>query len=169
MSRHSDDRLVAYLDGEIEGADEREIEAWLDSDPVARDKFAALAKSADLLRQAYDEVLREPVPGAGQIEVSHRRDAAARRKHKIRNCLLDSPAPSLRRVRSPREGAEVSVRSRAVICRRERLPLPPRRSNLKERFQLEKALSAFRAFSLRLSVSAVNLSFRHGESPVDFY
>lgn len=63
MSRHSDDRLVAYLDGEVEPAEQREIEAWLDSDPVGRDKLAALAQSADLLRQAYDAVLREPLPG----------------------------------------------------------------------------------------------------------
>jgi anti-sigma factor RsiW len=62
MSRHSDDRLVAYLDGEIDAAEGREIEAWLDSDPVARDKLAGLAQSADLLRQAYDAVLHEPLP-----------------------------------------------------------------------------------------------------------
>jgi anti-sigma factor RsiW len=62
MSRHSDDRLVAYLDGEIEAADQREIKAWLESDPAACDKLAALAGSAELLRQAYDEILREPVP-----------------------------------------------------------------------------------------------------------
>jgi anti-sigma factor RsiW len=63
MSRHSDDLLVAYLDGEVGPAQQREIEAWLDSDPAARNKLAALAQSADLLRQAYDEVLREPLPG----------------------------------------------------------------------------------------------------------
>ncbi len=62
MSRHSDDRLVAYLDGEIEARIEREIEAWLDSDPSARDRLAALAESAELVRQAYDEILREPLP-----------------------------------------------------------------------------------------------------------
>jgi anti-sigma factor RsiW len=63
MSGHSDDVLVAYLDGEVGPVDRREIEAWLDSDPAARNKLAALAQSADLLRQAYDEVLREPLPG----------------------------------------------------------------------------------------------------------
>jgi len=62
MSRHSDDRLVAYLDGQIDAADQAEVEAWLDSDPLARDKLAALAESGDLLRQAYDEVVREPLP-----------------------------------------------------------------------------------------------------------
>jgi anti-sigma factor RsiW len=62
MSRLSDDRLVAYLDGEIEASERRDIEAWLDSDPAARDKLAALAQSTTLLREAYDEVLHEPPP-----------------------------------------------------------------------------------------------------------
>ena len=51
MSRRSDDRLVAYLDGELEASERRDIEAWLDSDPAARDKLAALAQSAELLRE----------------------------------------------------------------------------------------------------------------------
>jgi len=62
MQKRSDDRLVAYLDGEVDVAERREIEAWLDSDPAARDKLAALAGSAALVRSAFDEVMREPVP-----------------------------------------------------------------------------------------------------------
>lgn len=62
MSRHSDDRLVAYLDGEIEAQDRQEIEAWLDSDPSARARLAALVELTELVRQAYDEILREPLP-----------------------------------------------------------------------------------------------------------
>jgi anti-sigma factor RsiW len=62
MSRHSDEQLVAYLDGEIEGVELRAIEAWLASDATARDRLAGLAESAELLRQAYDGILREPLP-----------------------------------------------------------------------------------------------------------
>src|SRR5271165_625354 len=62
MPRPNDDRLVAYLDGEIENAERAEIEAWLDRDSAARQTLAGLARSADLVRQAYDQVLREPVP-----------------------------------------------------------------------------------------------------------
>ncbi|HEY3911792.1 MAG TPA: hypothetical protein VGM07_18175 [Stellaceae bacterium] len=62
MQRRSDDRLVAYLDGELEAAERREIDAWLDSDPAARQQLAALAESAELVRRAFDEVLHEPVP-----------------------------------------------------------------------------------------------------------
>lgn len=62
MSGRSDDRLVAYLDGEVEASERRDIEAWLDGDPAARDRLAALAHSAQLVREAFDEVSREPVP-----------------------------------------------------------------------------------------------------------
>ena len=62
MQKRSDDRLVAYLDGELEAAEQREVEAWLDGDPAARDRLAALAQSAKLVRRAFDEVMHEPLP-----------------------------------------------------------------------------------------------------------
>jgi anti-sigma factor RsiW len=62
MQKRSDDRLVAYLDGEIEMMERREIEAWLATDPAAREKLASLGESANLVRQAFDEVVQEPVP-----------------------------------------------------------------------------------------------------------
>jgi anti-sigma factor RsiW len=62
MQKRSDERLIAYLDGEVDVAEQREIEAWLDSDPIARDKLAALGESAALVRSAFDEVMHEPVP-----------------------------------------------------------------------------------------------------------
>ena len=62
MQKRSDDRPIAYLDGEVDGSESREIEAWLDSDPAARDKLAALAESAALVRSAFDQVMHEPLP-----------------------------------------------------------------------------------------------------------
>jgi anti-sigma factor RsiW len=62
MQKRSDDRLIAYLDGEVDVSERREIKAWLDSDPAARDKLAALAQSAALVRSAFDEVMHEPLP-----------------------------------------------------------------------------------------------------------
>jgi anti-sigma factor RsiW len=62
MQQRSDDRLVAYLDGELEMAQRREVEAWLDVDPAARQRMAALAESTQLLRLAFDEAIHEPVP-----------------------------------------------------------------------------------------------------------
>jgi len=62
MQQRIDDRLVAYLDGELEVAQQREVEAWLDADPDARRRMAALAGSAHRLRLALDEAIHEPVP-----------------------------------------------------------------------------------------------------------
>jgi anti-sigma factor RsiW len=62
MQRPSDDHLVAYLDGELETARRHEVEAWLDTDPAAHQRLVELTKSAHLVRLAFDEVLREPIP-----------------------------------------------------------------------------------------------------------
>jgi anti-sigma factor RsiW len=62
MSENIDDRLVAYLDGELETAERRAVEARLDADPAAAARMAALARSGNLLRRAFDEIVREPVP-----------------------------------------------------------------------------------------------------------
>jgi anti-sigma factor RsiW len=75
MPRQIDERLAAYLDGEIEDAERREIDALLDRDPAAREKLAALARSTDLVRQAFDEVLREPLPE--RLAAAARGDTAA--------------------------------------------------------------------------------------------
>jgi anti-sigma factor RsiW len=62
MQRHSDEALVAYLDGELDPAARRHVEAWLDADPEARDRMSALTHSADLVRGAYADIVNEPVP-----------------------------------------------------------------------------------------------------------
>lgn len=62
MQKPGDDRLVAYLDGEIEEAERREIEAWLDRDREARERLSELAATASLLRLAFDDAVHEPVP-----------------------------------------------------------------------------------------------------------
>jgi anti-sigma factor RsiW len=62
MQRPSDDHLVAYVDGELEAARRYEVEAWLDADPAARQRLVELARSVHLVRLAFDEVLREPIP-----------------------------------------------------------------------------------------------------------
>jgi anti-sigma factor RsiW len=62
MLKRSDEGLLAYLDGELDPVERREAEAWLAADAEARERLAALAETAGLLRLAYDEVLREAVP-----------------------------------------------------------------------------------------------------------
>jgi anti-sigma factor RsiW len=62
MQKHSDEALVAYLDGELDAAEQRHVEAWLDADPAVRDRLDALARGADLVRGAYADIANEPVP-----------------------------------------------------------------------------------------------------------
>ena len=62
MPKHSDEALVAYLDGELDSAERRHVEAWLEADPAVRDRLTALAQSADLVRSAYADIVNEPVP-----------------------------------------------------------------------------------------------------------
>src|SRR5262245_48803782 len=62
MQKHNDETLVAYLDGEIDPAERREVEAWLDADAEARDRLAALAETTNLVRAAYADIVNEPMP-----------------------------------------------------------------------------------------------------------
>src|SRR5260370_3752782 len=62
MQRHSDEALVAYLDGELDDDERRQVEAWLDADPAVRDRLTALAQSGDLVRGGYADISDERVP-----------------------------------------------------------------------------------------------------------
>lgn len=62
MQKHSDEALVAYLDGELDADERAHVEAWLEADPAVRDRLLALAESATTLRGAFADFLSEPVP-----------------------------------------------------------------------------------------------------------
>jgi anti-sigma factor RsiW len=62
MPQPADERLIAYLDGELDGAERREVEAWLAGDPAMRERMAELAATAALVRLAFDDVMHEPIP-----------------------------------------------------------------------------------------------------------
>src|SRR5271154_3520213 len=62
MQKHSDEALVAYLDGELDIDERAHVEAWLDADPAVRDRLLALAESASMLRNAFADFVSEPVP-----------------------------------------------------------------------------------------------------------
>jgi anti-sigma factor RsiW len=59
---NEEEALVAYLDGELDEAERRYVEAWLEADPTVRGRLAALAQTSDLLRSAYAGIAIEPVP-----------------------------------------------------------------------------------------------------------
>jgi len=62
MPRPSDERLIAYLDGELDESERADIAHWLERDGELREHAARLTESAAALRAAFDEVLREPLP-----------------------------------------------------------------------------------------------------------
>ncbi|HWI29792.1 MAG TPA: hypothetical protein VN668_22645 [Stellaceae bacterium] len=62
MSRPSDERLIAYLDGELDADERASIEQRLERDSELRDRARLLSESAALLRTAFDDVLHEPLP-----------------------------------------------------------------------------------------------------------
>jgi anti-sigma factor RsiW len=62
MLKRNDEALAAYLDGELDAAEQRHVEAWLDAEPAARDRLAGLAQASELARSAYAGILDEPVP-----------------------------------------------------------------------------------------------------------
>jgi anti-sigma factor RsiW len=70
MQQPSDELLVAFLDGELGEAEFAEVEAWLDRDPAVRARLSKLGETTALVREAFEEVLREPVP-TRLFEVAH--------------------------------------------------------------------------------------------------
>jgi anti-sigma factor RsiW len=62
MQKHSDEALVAYLDGELDSTERGHVEAWLEADSAVRDRLAALAQATDLARSAYADIVNEPLP-----------------------------------------------------------------------------------------------------------
>jgi anti-sigma factor RsiW len=62
MRRPSDETLIAYLDGELDGGAAASVARALEDDPRLRERAARLAESAALLRAAFDDVLHEPLP-----------------------------------------------------------------------------------------------------------
>jgi len=62
MQKPSDETLIAFLDGELDGDARSAVESWLEADAELRERAAALAASAETLRAAFEPVLHEPVP-----------------------------------------------------------------------------------------------------------
>jgi anti-sigma factor RsiW len=90
MPRPSDEKLIAYLDGELEAGERDVIALQLEEDAALRDHAARLSESAALLRAAFDPMLHEPVPA--------RLIAAARGESGANNILRLSFAQVKRRM-----------------------------------------------------------------------
>jgi surface antigen len=54
--------LMAYVDGQLDSAQSREVEAALADDPAAREMVARFRRSSEILGAGLEGVLHEPVP-----------------------------------------------------------------------------------------------------------
>jgi anti-sigma factor RsiW len=91
MSRPSDERLIAYLDGELDENERAEIARWLEQDAELRERAAQFSENAALVRAAFDETLHEPVPerllAAARGEPAKVVDLAAARQQRWRRVV----------------------------------------------------------------------------------
>ncbi len=62
MSRMDDVMLMAYVDGEVDAATAREIEAAMAADPAVAARAQRMRDGAAVTRAAFADVLHEPVP-----------------------------------------------------------------------------------------------------------
>jgi len=62
-ARIEDERLVAYVDGELDGPAARAVETEIAADPEMAEAVKALRADMALVRAAYQEPLRSEVPG----------------------------------------------------------------------------------------------------------
>jgi anti-sigma factor RsiW len=62
MERVDDVMLMAYVDGEVDAATAREIEAAIAADPAVAARAQRLRNSAVMARAAFADALHEPVP-----------------------------------------------------------------------------------------------------------
>ena len=62
MSELTDERLTAYLDGELAPGDAREVDRALAGDPAARRRLRHLESVSGWVEKAYEAPMREPVP-----------------------------------------------------------------------------------------------------------
>jgi anti-sigma factor RsiW len=92
MQKRSDETLVAYLDGELDSAERRHVEAWIEADPSVRDRLAALVQSASLVRSAYAEIVSEPVPERLIAAARGDTGGAAAPPHEAEILVLQRPA-----------------------------------------------------------------------------
>jgi len=63
MATPSDEKLIAYLDGELAEGERAEVALALEADGALKERAERLREGAALLHAAFAEVVREPVPG----------------------------------------------------------------------------------------------------------
>ncbi len=77
MNRMDVVMLMAYVDGEVDAATAREIEAAISGDAALATRVAMFRQTASLMRGAFTEVLHEPVPDRLVSQIRAARPAVA--------------------------------------------------------------------------------------------
>lgn len=93
--------LVAYVDGELDAAGSRRVEALLAQDAEARAKVELMRRSAEAVKTAYDAALTEPLP-AGLAALIRSGDGADGRlavREKLVGLRRRSSPPPAREIR----------------------------------------------------------------------
>ncbi len=72
-----EEKLSAFLDGELPDAEAREIEAALERDPALQAELEALMVADAMAQEAFGEMLEEPVPSAVAAAVRDAPEASA--------------------------------------------------------------------------------------------
>ncbi|MGH6880339.1 anti-sigma factor family protein [Hypericibacter sp.] len=90
--------LVAYVDGELDAAGSRRVEALLAQDAEARNKVALMRRSAEAVKTAYDAAIQEPLPAglAALLRGGDGEDGRQSSREKLAS-LRRHPAPPARR------------------------------------------------------------------------
>ncbi len=109
MQKHSDDTLVAYLDGELDSAERQHVEAWLVADAAARDRLAGLAQSATLVRSAYADIVNEAVPERLIAAARGENGGAAPLSHDAEILVLKRPPRTIVSVPAGRWGIGIAA------------------------------------------------------------
>jgi hypothetical protein len=88
--------LVAYVDGELDAAGSRRVEALLAQDPEARAKVERMRRSAEAVKTAYDAALAEPLPAglAALIRSGDGGEGPLSAREKLVGLRRRSPAPA---------------------------------------------------------------------------
>ena len=124
-----DERLIAYLDGELRGPDRAAFEADMAADPALAEQVAQHRRLGALIAEAYAPILHEPVPPQLVTLASAANDTDAAR----------------RRLALPQWAAMAACLALGVVAGRELWPehgpLATHGGELVARGELEKALT----------------------------
>lgn len=77
-SEISDEMLIAFVDGELSVADRMRLQASLAEDSALAERLAVFAWSAELARDAFAEILTQPVPERLLAAIDSAQDAASK-------------------------------------------------------------------------------------------